>query len=380
MRLRARNDLLRYTGQVEFRHAELHVRWNRPSTFSVTLAEDQAAGLRRGSGLVFDYKGVVLSGLVVQRARRDDLEDDAVELSGRCDLHRLAGRLVYPDPAVAADGTQPNRWDRSGPAGEVLADMVDLNAGPSALADRRIFGLEVEDATGLGATVRAQRRFPTVAEEIERLGRDGGIVARLRQHDSLAEIRFTVAAQADKTRTVVFSEPRGNLAGYEVESELPEGTVAVVGGRGEGADRVIIEVAGDVASFDRWESWVDARNAGEQDQPLADHLDELETEAAGWLAEHGPQERIVVDTVETATSTWRDHWDVGDLVTVEVDGQRLTKTVEEVEVTVEAGDGPAGGPVVSAVPVLGRENPRSRLRLLSRLNEVEGRVEQRGKD
>lgn len=382
MRLRVRDADLRYTRQVEFQSAELQLKWNGVSTFTVTCSPEQAGGLVRGSGLVFDHKGIVLSGLVRTRIRTDEVDDATVELAGRCDLWRLAGRLAYPDPTVGSDGTQPARWDQSGPAGEVLADMVDLNAGSSALAGRQIDGLVVGDADGVGETVRARRRFPVVAEEIERLGRSGGIVARLRQHDRLPELHFTVAAQRDLTRLVVFSQARGNLFGYEAETQHPETTVAIVGGPGEGADREVLEQADSdlVGTFGRWETWVDARNAASEDDALAEIDAALQDEADQHLTDHGISEAVAVDTVETATTTWRDHWDVGDLVTVEVDGQRLTRTVTEVDVTVSPGDGPDGGPVVAATPVFGEANPRRQLNMLSRLGEIERRVTARGKD
>ena len=383
MRLRVRNEALQFVREVEFRSADLRVRWNRPSTFTVEMAADQAEGLRRGSGLVFDLSGqVILSGLVHTRSRRDDRDDDVVELIGRCDMWRLKGRLVFPDPDEPADGAQPDRWDRSGPAGEVLAEMVELNAGPSARTERVIDALTVDDATGVGDSVRARRRFPVLSEEIERLGRQGGVVCRLRQPSTTPQMQFTVTEQADRSRLVVFSEARGNLYGYDVESEHPQTTVAIVGGPGEASEREVREHedAGLTSEFGRWESWVDARNAAAEDDDPSDINDALEDEGLQHLDDHGPQEHIAVDTVETSSSRWLDHWDVGDLVTVEVDGLRLTKTVEAVEVQVSAGDGPDGGPVVVATPVLGRQSPRSQLKMLARLGEVERSVAAKGKE
>src|SRR5690554_1088153 len=127
--------------------------------FMVTLDADQAAGLAPGTRVLFsDDRGAIMAGMVWQRRRIDQPEgpegDRVAVVQGRSELHRLAGRLAYPDPSLEADDdAQPATWDRTGPAGELLADMVALNAGPLALADRRIPGLEVPSATGVGAIV-----------------------------------------------------------------------------------------------------------------------------------------------------------------------------------------------------------------------------------
>ena len=163
---------------------------------------------------------------------------------------------------------------------------------------------------------------------------------------------------------------------------MPGATVAIVAGPGEGADRLIVERedADAVAEFGRIEAWVDARNDADEDDPEDDQVDDLEGVGDDVLDEMAAEERIALEVVEAESSRWRADWDVGDLVTVEIDGERLSKTIEEVEVEVLAGDGPDGGPAVIARPVLGRGSPRRRLRVLERVGEVERRQDRRDRD
>ena len=383
MRLRVRDDDLRFTGEREFRRADLVLRWNKPATATLELPANQAESLVRGCGVVLDNAGeIILSGQVVERRRDDTPDDDVVELTVRSDLALLEGRLAYPDHEEDADGDQPKRMDRSGPAGEVLAEMVERHAGTDALPYRRVDGLTVADASGVGETVRARRRFPVVAEEVERLGRKGKVVCDLKQVAGQQELEFTAADQADRTRSVVFSRSRGTLVDVESETTMPGATVAIVAGPGEGADRLIVERedADAVAEFGRIEAWVDARNDADEDDPEDDQVDDLEGVGDDVLDEMAAEERIALEVVEAESSRWRADWDVGDLVTVEIDGERLSKTIEEVEVEVLAGDGPDGGPAVIARPVLGRGSPRRRLRVLERVGEVERRQDRRDRD
>lgn len=374
--LRRLDAQLRAVGEHEYRHATIVPRLNRAGMFMVTLDADQAVGLAPGTRVLFsDDRGAIMAGMVWQRRRIDQPEgpegDRVVVVQGRSELHRLAGRLAYPDPSLEADDdAQPATWDRTGPAGELLADMVALNAGPLALADRRIPGLEVPTATGVGATVRARRRFPVVADEIERLGAAGGVACDMVRPADEAVLRFTVRAVVDVSTEVFFSVGRGNLYGFELELTHPQATVAVVAGRGEGADRTIRLRQLEVAQWGRWEAWVDARAVGDPDDSDVQHAADLDDEGDAALAELRARTNLAADVVDLPGSPvqWRRDYELGDVVGVVVDGEQYTAQV--VEVTVDA-SGAAG---TTYTPAVGGITPRRRLELLDRLKAVEARV------
>lgn len=383
MRLRRRDDDLRPVEELDYRRGNLVLRWNRPSTGTLRLSSEEARNVERGSGLLLDIGGdVVWSGSVVEWRRADTPDDDVVELTVRGDMALLEGRLAYPDHETPADGDQPDRMDRSGPAGEVLAEMVRRHAGEDALPGRQIDALTVDDADGVGDTVRARRRYPVVAEEVERLGRKGGVVCSLQQCDDTLSLAFRVAQQRDRRRDVVFSRPRGTLVDVEAEFIAPQATVAIVAGPGEGSDRLIVEVADDDA-VDEWgriETWVDARNAADPDDPEDDQIDDLQERGEDELDDKAADDALSLTIVEAQSARWRHDWQIGDVVTVDIDGEQITKVVEEVEVQIEPGDGPDGAAAITAKPTLGRRSPTRSLRVVEELRDLQQRVTLRGKD
>lgn len=159
-----------------------------------------------------------------------------------------------------------------------MRQFVDVNAGPNALPERRILTLAPDN--GLGSTVTGRGRFHTLLELLQTLAiNGGGLGFRVVQVGN--ELQFQVYQPTDKTKSAFFSPLLGNLSSFEYSQEAPESNFAIVGGGGEGVDRILLQ-KGDsesITKYGRIESFIDQRNTSD-DTELIQSLDEELTNKA----------------------------------------------------------------------------------------------------
>lgn len=225
----------------------------------------------------------------------------------------VAGRTVYPDPAVAATAqTTAAYWTRTAANAElVLRDAVNLNAGPGALTARRVPGLVLGTLAGVGSNVTITSRWEPLGDLLRRVALAGGGLG-YRTHQVGQSIAFQVYQPRDLTGAVRFSRGLGNLRAITYEPEAPTATVAIVGGPGELTDRVIREVvdSAGAASWWRLETFLD--------QTQTSVTAELDQAGADALASAGEQARLTTVTIDTPTQRYGYEYGLGDRVSVEL--------------------------------------------------------------
>jgi hypothetical protein len=282
------------------------------------------------------------------------------------DTARLADRLVYPSPNLAATAqTVTTRYQITGVNPEdAMRALFNLNAGPGALVPRRFPGFVLGADNGLlpGATVSTSFTRDTVLtdalREVSRLsaGANGGLGLGFRLVQVAATIEFQVFAPRDLSGVVVFGREFGNIESLDYEPTAPTDTVAIVGDATAGTGRVVKERINTAALTEGWfrrEVWVDGSGASN-----ATELEQLGDRA---LDEGGATYRVAVVARDTPDQRWRYDFAEGDQASVEVaPGVFVTALVQGADITVTGERGEVVRPIIatsadSLVPATARE-------------------------
>ncbi len=311
--------------------------------------------------------GIFASGPVEKLVyeRSDDGENSGVgniTVNFADDLAKVVARLVYPDPAQTAETQTTDSWSFTGNAEVGLRTLVDVNAGPSALAARQIPQLVLGSLTTVGTTVtvNAQRMQPLgeVARQIAEVG--GGLGFRTRQVGS--QIRFEVFNPPDLSGQVRFGFNYGNMKYIAWDVTGPTATTVIAGGQGEGTDRNLYERnnAIEEAAWGRYEKL--ASTAGG---------DSAEAQAAGdrMLGQSVATTRLATNVVDTGDQRYGVDYQLGDMVAVEnAPGSQIVDVVR----TVHLQAWPTAGSLIT--PYVGDQSAQPRPEWAKRLAELEERL------
>lgn len=213
---------------------------------------------------------------------------------------------------------------RTGPAETVIKNYVKYNAGSLAKVDRQIPGLTVEADAAAGATVTGRARFDNLTDFICAIGLATDLGLRVLDGE------FQVWAPQDLSAKVRFSDITDTLGSYEFEVGNPEANYLYGAGSGSGTSQAFYE-KGDptsITSYGRIEGYMNiGRTAvtAEIDKALDAELQKQSGTA--WF------KFTVVETPDRAF--WTDFW-LGDLVSVEIQGQIYNVRLCELTITVNA--------------------------------------------
>lgn len=279
------------------------------------------------------------------------------------DFARVAAREVYPNPAQTVEGQTADVWTFTGGAESALRDLVNLNAGPGALAPRRIPQLALGAVAGVGSTVTvAATRMQHLGDLARSIAEVGGQLG-FRTRQSGTQILFEVYESEDKSGTVRFGFGLGNMKYISYERTAPTVTTAIVGGQGAGADRFMIERADAVAeaAWGRFEKLTS--------RPGSSALQELEDDATRSLAEGAATDRLATNVADTEDQSFGTHYQIGDIVSVESHPhQQVTGVVRTVHLQTYA----TSGEYVSAT--VGSQAATSDPAWARRLREIDDRL------
>jgi hypothetical protein len=310
-----------------YESAEIIGRANDVSTWQVTLPTDTEAGQLFISDS-FARLEVVLdsdvwrSGPVTHLERTVDVDGDTLQVTGADDTIWLARRNAHPQPASAAPPYSSSAYDvHAGPLSVVLAELVRVNAGPSAVPARRVPGLTVPVPAAAGPATTVSARWQNLLQLCQDTARPSGLVFDVR--DLIFEAFMPAESGA------VFSAGLETLAGWKMASQAPTANQVVVAGQGDLADRLIREQT-NAASVGQWglaESFSDRRDTAD---PA-----ELDKAGAEALAASVTPVTVVFTPLDTDGQTFGQDWQLGDIVTVVAGGLTVVDQVLEVHVTLD---------------------------------------------
>lgn len=323
---------------------------NAAGTWSLTFAATPAAaGLTGpGAGIVIVRDGVVFaSGPVESPGFSRSASDESpgtLKLDGTTDLVCLADRVIYPDPTAPVTAqTAAAQYVRSGAAGAVIEDLVNVNAGPGARAERQVAGLVVPSGSTDGSPVTTNARYAVLTDELRNLALVGGglvfDVAQQLSATGLGQVlAFTVGPHRDLSALARFSFELGNLRAASFGPQAPTVTDAIVAGQGAGTQRNITEYRDGNAEAlwgRRVELFVDQRDTADPaqlaqsgQQALAGGAEQVQLAST---TVDGPTLRFGADDTPDGVVGYR----LGDLVSVSpFPGTAVTDLVRQVTLTV----------------------------------------------
>lgn len=347
-----------------FEKLEMALRFNAPGTWRLEMAKaapidaqgnwqtlagpiagtpdtDVATLLSQpGAGIIVERNGVVLMSGPVRKLERvwSETQDNLVAW-GPDDMAVLADRIVLPVPGGSAPYSGSAYDVRTGIAETIIRQYVDVNAGPSARSDRAVPGLTLAVDGGHGTTITGRGRFQQLLELVRQLAYDGGDLG-FRVVQSGTTRQFAVYQPTDRTATVVFSRELDNLSGVEYSLSSAEANYVTVGGGGTGTGRSVQE-GQDSASVVRWgriETFLDRRDTtvvGELNQAITDEL-----------AARAQRSELKLSPIDTDAIAFMTDYQLGDKVTVVVDGVALADLVRQVNIVLTATDSEQVAPVV----------------------------------
>lgn len=286
----------------------------------------------------------------------DGAPTDTLVVYGTDDMVHLSDRLAHPSPAQWDPPFDAQAYDvRTGAASTVLLELIDVNAGPHAATPRRVAGLALSVDPVAGATVTARARWQNLLGLLGELGAAGGVVCTVRH--SSGTLLASVRSARDLSSAVAFSASFGNIDAASYAVEAATATTVYVGGQGEGEAR---EVAVLSSPGRRIEAFVDRRDV--------DDSAELAAAAAAALVESAGRTSLQITPTETATCAYRRHYDLGDVVAVDIDGVRFAEQVTSVQSTLAAG-------AVTRQVTVGRESASGPLALFAGIRSLSRRVQ-----
>lgn len=308
---------------------------------------------------------VILSGPItsdVDNWGSGDPHDGTIQVSGISDAHVLADRITYPNPAAAWTAqttTATYKHPASGklPAETVIRTLINVNAGPGALAARQVAGLTIEADGGRGLDVRTTTRFENLLELCQRLAAAGQLGFKVEQTPAGAlVVGFYVPALRPG---VLLSPETGTVTAGNAAVEAPTITRALVAGSGEGTARAFRERSSLDAEADwgrRIEVLVDRRESADDDD-----LDQAGDEALAEGAARGSYQAEIRDGFGAAFGV---DYQLGDRISYSWRGVEFTDVVREVVVEAQGGR-------TTVTPVVGSEDATATPKLYRRIQRVE---------
>lgn len=376
------------------------IRWKEPGSGTITVPAYQYIRYQLVPGCrivvirrVLGTYHILLSGPMekLMRERSDDGENGGVgklTISFVEDMAWLAARLAFPDPTKNIDQQTTDYWNFDGDPEAAMLQLVNTQAGAAALPQRRVPGLVVAPYSGVAGTgtvalgdtsdVAPRERLERLTDVLRKICTLGAnpVGSNIYHPDSLGfrtrqtmqgtqnVILFEPLRSRDLTGEVHFSFGRGNLEFYSFELEAPSLTHAMVGGQGEGADRALREVQtldSENLNWGRYEGYVAA--------PGTDTL--AVARAAGYneMADKLASSRLATNASDTVDQRYGVHYNVGDLVSVELDADEYVKAPIQ---TVNVQAWPTAGEVVGVT--IGDQSARYDSDWIKRMLDLERRL------
>lgn len=272
----------------------------------------------------------------------DGGESEEIKVIGRMGSSMLEQRII--NPTINFSGTTEAAMRKT--------------VSDNAITTRPIAGLILGALGNFTQTCSFQASYKNVLTALVALSKSAPLGFRVRLDVPHKQWIFGVYDGTDRTVTqtarpyVLFSEEFKNI--YNPKYTLNTTgykNYAIVGGEGDGAARVIIEVD-QTNGEPRRELWVDAKDLQKGTLTDADYQAQLRQRGLEKLAEAEKTESFEAGAVNTANFEYLTDWDLGDIVSFEKWGITLNQRIMEVEEVYENG-------VMTVTPVCGTPLPET---------------------
>lgn len=337
---------LRRLGQIEpgYLRARLEPAYAAPGAWNLTLPSEHPMATvleQPGAGIIVTHTdpavGIILSGPRTEPDRTASTGDPrgTTQFTGTTDNVVLWNRVAYPTPSQPLSNQNIAYDVITNVTGEAaMRYYVQWNAGPSALANRRVLTLEAVNQNR-GSLVTKSARYDNLGDLLASIAAASGLGFRVVQIGSRLE--FQTLTIRDRRKRVRLDLANGTLASQNVKRRAPSATAMIVAGQGVGGGRTIVERVNATAEvtaygpFSRVEVFKDQRNT--------DDLLELQQAGDEGLADGAPSLAVTAVPGDDSTMAYPLDWGLGDSITVVVDNQETSARVNGATILVDRDTG-----------------------------------------
>ena len=182
--------------------------------------------------------------------------------------------------------------------------------------------LQIGATTGDTTKVQFQATYKNVLEYFTKLAKFAEIGFRIVPDFKKKTMTFETYKGVDRTQAqgenprVIFSESYDNLNQAKHNySDATYKTKVIVGGAGDGLDRIFVTVGGGTG-FDLREVFLDAKDINKEALTNAEYLEALKTRGQEFLNENKIFENFEAEAEADVNFTYGKDYDLGDVVTV----------------------------------------------------------------
>ncbi|EGE40768.1 hypothetical protein GTY83_06950 [Streptomyces sp. SID4928] len=382
LRVYVRNPALERIGQVDdYTSLTVIPRFNAIGSFVLEISADSGKAnlLAEGNGLIIRTADGTLvdSGPIrtVDWSRsKDDSGAGKLTVGGVSDTEVLARYTCWPAPGSAVGSQADTVYKISAVVAEAaMRTLVNLNAGPGALAARKNVLLTLATDGGRGPAVTRQlNQFDGLLAVLTDIANAAGLGFRVVQVGS--GLQFQVYEPTDRSGTARFAFDLGNLTDANYTTTPPTCTRAVVVAGGQSSPR-------QCKTYDRAdplfpdlviEQFVDLTSVDTASVDLVAQMDQAAEEA---LTAGAGQGSLAISPIDIPLLQYGRDYQVGDTVSAKVRESWMTDVVREVTLTCTAGEGTS---VKAAVGSSDGDGTVARIyQYLARLKRDLGRVKTR---
>ena len=326
-----------------FGSLKLSLKWNGLPTLELVVSGDHSRldGLTKpGARLVVDYGGgQIFSGPVRRVHGVGPWQSSRVTITCEDDIRLLWRMLLWP---------VPNRSSIIGMEWRANRDYAHYSGAAESVAKKALLDntwrfppdiFMVNDKSRGRYIKDFQARFHVFADKLLPVLSWARMTVTVKQFENVKQdqrgLLFDCVPAV--TRDHVLTAESGSIVSWEYVRDAPKATAVVVGGRGEGKDRLFCEDFDALAEdewFDRVEVFKDARNTDSEHVHLID-------EAERVLSESGATSGFKIELAESDVLRFGPgNLMPGDLIYVDVGSGPIAEIVRQIDVEcVSPGDG-----------------------------------------
>lgn len=352
------------------------LRFNEVGKWQMSSLSNDYSPLNEGDGIIVYRDGVpFISGFVKDVIEEVDESYSGGQVinwtaEGADDNGLLSRRVIIPDPVNLDLTTEAYQTIRNY-GGNAILDYIYTQAADGANSGRRIPNLTVDVEKDLGAIQTYKARLQNLWEFIIGIAESQALGIRVVWNGETGHYTATVYTPSDKSDLIIFSREFGNLKKWTRKRSAPAANAVWVAGQGQATDRMF-SYREDPESISKWgriEAVKDRRDlSNEQDEndprtpqqildDTAEELIEANKATEGYELELAPIERM----------SYRDDWELGDIVNVRVGVKEFKAIIEEVKIDY------AGG-VETVTPSVGTINRGAIAKTYSTIQTISDRV------
>lgn len=289
-------------------------RFSRPGSLQLEVNRNATAAdllaLRTFVALDDDSDGVIDHAYLIEQKELGldaaGRSSELIEVRGRDVTGLLAERLSVPPPGLSHDAQTNVAAETS------MKHYVDRHAVSPVDVDRKIPNLVMAADQGRGALDDEAGRYHPISDLLERISLRTDMGFEVTFDPASKDHVFDVVSGIDRTASVFLDADFDTVRQQRwLASDLSRRTFAIVAGQGEGAARTIVQTflgAAQPTGLDRRELFVDARDTNDT-AALTDR-------GKAKLKETESQDSFQTDVAQFGSFRYREHFDLGDLVTV----------------------------------------------------------------